>query len=232
VPESASRNPQPRSPEERAADHLAVERLAVDLLPALIGKLQATGLAELEVREAGWKVRLRRPLEVAATGRRSTDRHLRLPVPGGAPAPGGSPAPRDPGATRPAGGPTRTEDPADAPSATSPAVGIFRPLAGIVGRRVRSGDRLGSVDMLGIAQEIVAPADGLVGPLLAEAGDGVEYGQPLLEMRPLPVEPAARPAIERGASPAAEPATEPASGTAVDARPAGARAARPAADRA
>lgn len=204
MPESAPQHPQPRpaddrSPDERAADHRAVERLAADLLPALIGKLQATGLAELEVREAGWKVRLRRPLETAVTGRRSTDRQLRLPVP---PAAGGHaalPAARD-GAARSAGsGAGRADDQAEAqvPSATSPAVGIFRPLPGIVGRRVRAGDRLGSVDMLGIAQELVAPADGLVGPLLAEAGDGVEYGQPLLEMRSLPAE---KPAPDGGAA--------------------------------
>ena len=31
------------------------------LLPALIAKLGATGLGELEVREGEWRVRLRRP---------------------------------------------------------------------------------------------------------------------------------------------------------------------------
>ena len=34
--------------------------------------------------------------------------------------------------------------------------------------------------MLGIAQEIVAPADGVVGASLVEAGDAVEYGQELI----------------------------------------------------
>jgi len=45
---------------------------------------------------------------------------------------------------------------------------------------VRSGDRLGSVDMLGVAQEVVAPTDGVVGASLVEAGDAVEYGQELI----------------------------------------------------
>ena len=67
-----------------------------------------------------------------------------------------------------------------------PIFGIFRPSPGIVGRRVRAGDRLGTVDVLGVPQEVTAPADGIVGPFLAEAGDGVEYGQVLIEMRPLP----------------------------------------------
>jgi biotin carboxyl carrier protein len=34
--------------------------------------------------------------------------------------------------------------------------------------------------MLGIAQEVVAPVDGVVGSSLAEPGDAVEYGQELV----------------------------------------------------
>ena len=45
---------------------------------------------------------------------------------------------------------------------------------------MRAGDRLGSVDMLGVPQEVVAPADGVVGASLVEAGDAVEYGQELI----------------------------------------------------
>jgi hypothetical protein len=42
-------------------DHEAIARLADDLLPALIAKLAASGLGEIEVREGGWKARLRMP---------------------------------------------------------------------------------------------------------------------------------------------------------------------------
>jgi biotin carboxyl carrier protein len=71
-------------------------------------------------------------------------------------------------------------DPAIAPS---PAVGIYRPRSDArTGRRVRAGDVLGSVDMLGILQEVIAPADGVVGASLAAAGDAVEYGQPLVRI--------------------------------------------------
>ncbi len=52
-----------RSAAERAADHAAIDRLSGELLPALIAKLGATGLGELEVREGGWRVRLRRPAD-------------------------------------------------------------------------------------------------------------------------------------------------------------------------
>ncbi len=64
-----------RTPAQRSADHAAIERLAVQLLPALMAKLAATGLGELEVREGDWRVRLRRPVEGApGRDRRSTDR--------------------------------------------------------------------------------------------------------------------------------------------------------------
>ncbi len=34
--------------------------------------------------------------------------------------------------------------------------------------------------MLGVAQEVVAPADGIVGATLVEPGQAVEYGQELI----------------------------------------------------
>ena len=48
------------------------------------------------------------------------------------------------------------------------------------GTFVLTNDRLGSVDMLGIPQEVVAPSDGVVGASLVEPGDAVEYGQDLI----------------------------------------------------
>jgi acetyl-CoA carboxylase biotin carboxyl carrier protein len=69
--------------------------------------------------------------------------------------------------------------------ATSPAVGIFQPRSDASpGTRVRAGDRLGAVDMLGVAQEVVAPVDGLVGASLVEPGQPVEYGQELVVIEP------------------------------------------------
>ena len=121
------RNGAERTAAQRTADHRSVERLGAELLPALIGRLTAGGLAELEVREGDWKVRLRRP--------------------------------RD--GVRPAA--TRPDDPPGTPPATAPAVGIFRPLPGILGRQVHAGDRVGSVDVLGVPQEVIAgfqPASG------------------------------------------------------------------------
>jgi biotin carboxyl carrier protein len=65
--------------------------------------------------------------------------------------------------------------------ATSPAVGIYHPRSEArAGTRVRAGDRLGTVDMLGVPQEVVAPSDGLIGASLVDSGEAVEYGQELV----------------------------------------------------
>jgi biotin carboxyl carrier protein len=186
-----------RTPAERSADHAAIDRLSTELLPALIAKLGATGLGELEVREGGWRVRLRRPGEtsasVGARERRPGERE-RAARSGAGQAGSHAPTgltPVGPGHDARDGG---TRDGASGREArngtgrdggrmvaTSPAVGVFQPRAEArAGTKVRAGDRLGSVDMLGIPQEVVAPSDGVVGASLVEPGDAVEYGQDLI----------------------------------------------------
>jgi biotin carboxyl carrier protein len=176
-----------RSAAERSADRAAIATSISELLPTLIAKLGATGLAELEVRENGLRVRLRRPAERSgALDRRSTDRADRGDrTARGTPAPGASPHPVGLTAVGPGREGRDGRDRRDGDSrddgravATSPAVGIFQPRAAArAGTRVRAGDRIGTVDMLGVPQEVVAPADGLVGASLVEPGDAVEYGQ-------------------------------------------------------
>jgi acetyl-CoA carboxylase biotin carboxyl carrier protein len=204
-----------RSAAGRRADHRAVEQLATDLIPDLIARLSTSGLAELEVREDAWRVRLRRPLTSGtssrpAADRSSTDRPHRLAASATVGATGPSAGQVSPGrlSASPAHGPgardaARSASGADiatdgspgstAQTVTSPAVGIFRPRADLPGTTVRAGDRLGIVDMLGIPQEVVAPVDGRVGEFLAQPGDGVEYGQALFAMEPRPAAEASRP---------------------------------------
>ena len=208
-----------RTVNERAADHAAIDRLADELLPALVAKLSATGLGEIEVREGPWRVRIRRPSggdPGSDHARRSTDRPSRA-QPGHA-GHGHSPAAfethrsgreaRESRDARPAGehstngasppltavgpgtdaagsggdGTSRSvERRASRSVATSPAVGVYNPKTDATpGTRVRAGDRLGAVDMLGVAQEVVAPVDGLIGASLVEPGQAVEYGQELV----------------------------------------------------
>jgi biotin carboxyl carrier protein len=196
---SGDRRPD-RTPAERSADHAAIDRLSSELLPALIAKLGATGLGELEVREGGWRVRLRRPGDSgASTGARERrpgerDRAARsgagtagshvvgglTPVGPGHDGRGG--AARDGAPARESrDGRNGTARDGGRNVATSPAVGVFQPRPEArAGTKVRAGDRLGSVDMLGIPQEVVAPSDGVVGASLVEPGDAVEYGQDLI----------------------------------------------------
>ena len=188
-----------RSPAERSADHAAIDRLSGELLPALIAKLGATGLGELEIHEGAWHVRLRRPAEGAPTGstrdRRPGERERSARGPGVPTTAYGQTGLTPVGPGRDGrDGERDGRDGRDGPQtrdgavrdqgrivASSPAVGIFKPRPDArAGTRVRAGDRLGSVDMLGVPQEVVAPADGVVGASLVEAGDAVEYGQELI----------------------------------------------------
>ena len=138
-----------------------IARLSTDVLPRLIERLTKSELGELEVREDGWRIRLRRP-------RRATNTAAAAPahaeVRGARPVHG------------PAIHPVRGR-------ITSPAVGYFTAHDGLaVGAELRQGDVIGHVDVLGVRVEVVSPADGVVGRVLAQAGEAVEYGQELLRI--------------------------------------------------
>ena len=201
----------PGDPAARLRDHAAIARLAEDLLPALMAKLGASGLGELEIREGGWRVRLRMPAEAHATARRSS-------APARPGSPGGSSRAGQLGAAGPAGsasavasralavpdpaaavhaasqrGPGGGDNAEQRSVAVSPAVGFYRPRAGLTpGAKVRAGDRLGVVDVLGVRQDVVAPIDGLLGAALVEPGDPVEYGQEIVESAGAPSSAAGR----------------------------------------
>ena len=141
-----------------------LEALTEEVLPALLARLRASRLGELEVRTADWRVRLRRDPR-AGTRAAST----------AAPAADGAHA-----------------ELADGSVARSTAVGYFTPAPDlVVGRSVQAGDLLGTVDVLGISQEVTAPADGVIAEVLAEDGQAVEYGQALAEIDSLELELAA-----------------------------------------
>ena len=176
-----------RAPNQQA-DLAAIDALVDRLVPALTAKLAATHLGELEVREGEWRIRLRRPPSAGGwhgeqrraadrpgSARAGNDAH-RAAAPGASngTGPGALPYPA------PAAG-RGSHDDADRAVATSPAVGVFRPnVRATVGTRVREGDALGHVDVLGIREDVPSPVDGLVGELLVEAGAAVEYGQELI----------------------------------------------------
>jgi biotin carboxyl carrier protein len=175
---------EPRGHEARAADHAAIERLAEDLVPALIAKLAASGLGEIEVGEGAWTIRVRRPgagQGSIAHNRRAADGASRS-QPGHAGhghAPGGFEGHRSARDPRPAsaavqassnGSGTAAAGDPPAPSAarttdvgradphrvvaTSPAVGVFQPRTDIT-----PGTRVRNGDRLGAVDMLGIPQE-------------------------------------------------------------------------
>jgi acetyl-CoA carboxylase biotin carboxyl carrier protein len=150
-----------------------IARLAADTLPRLIERLTNSDLGELEVREDGWRIRLRRPNGEDSAA--SSSGH----GPQGAKAASGA---RSQHADRAAASRTGSTQRVEAPRGlvSSPAVGYFVPRDGVtVGFKVGRGDPIGHVDVLGVRQEVVAPIDGVIGALEVEAGQAIEFGQPV-----------------------------------------------------
>ncbi|OGN88381.1 MAG: hypothetical protein A2X23_05285 [Chloroflexi bacterium GWC2_73_18] len=181
-PERRSGTDRRSSLDRRAApattDHAAIRRISEELLPALMARLTASSLGELEVRQGGWRVRLRKPVQEAVEEARAAERTSQRPAVGG----DGAHAPLRAVGPGPAGAPPRPAE-ARRAVATSPAVGFFAPdEATGVGTPIRAGDTLGHVEVLGVRQEVVAPVDGVVGRYLVEAGQAVEYGQELIRI--------------------------------------------------
>ena len=153
----------PPAPLDGEAAQRELRRVADDVLPALIARFSGGGLGELEVRHGDWRVRLRRADGVASTvgprearDGRAAEKERRAEGDGGH---------------------------ADRSMVTSPAVGYFQPGEGLdVGRSVRAGDMLGHVDVLGIRHDVVATSDGMLGRIVVEAGEAVEYGQELVRV--------------------------------------------------
>jgi biotin carboxyl carrier protein len=138
-----------------------IDAILAEVIPALAARLRASRLAELEVRTADWRVRVRRDIAPQPTTSRAAPAKPGLHIRGGSAV---SEATSD-----------------DAGAARSPAVGYFLPSPmAEVGRSVRSGDLLGHVEMLGIRHDVPAPVDGVVIRALAAANQAVEYGQPLI----------------------------------------------------
>jgi glutaconyl-CoA/methylmalonyl-CoA decarboxylase subunit gamma len=188
--------PGDRTVAQRHADHAGIARLTESLVPALVQKLNAGGLGELEVREGDWHVRLRRP--AGSSRRQERPRHAATAI-SQASAMAHAPAPSHVAATsHPPAHPA--PDPAsDGPrrdAALAPAVGIFKPVAA-PGTHVRAGDRIAIVDLLGIPQDVAAPIDGTVVEVYPQPGDGVEYGEEVALVEADP-EPADGPAATAG----------------------------------
>lgn len=151
-------------------DLAAVERAARDLLPALTERLARHGLGEIEVAHGDLRLRV-----AAAIGGAVSQ-----PAPG---ARGGVAH----GAQQPLGPGLDAASSATGAIArhpvTAPAVGYFVYADGLgPGMAIQKGDPIGWVEMLGMRHDVRAPRGGTVGHLIAESGEAVEYGQPLVDL--------------------------------------------------
>ncbi len=156
------------------ADPDVIARLADEVVPTLIARLERSRLGEIEVRQDGWRVRLRRNLGAAGAeqtasvpARRSDRKTADRPADGAADSRSSQLRPVDQSALE----------------ITSPAVGYFTPRDGITaGSNVRGGDLIGHVDVLGVRHDVVAPEDALIVTLEAAPGQAVEYGERLARL--------------------------------------------------
>lgn len=143
-------------------------QIDVNLVRELADMLDSTNLTEIEVEDGDRKIRVARKVQVAAAA----------PMPA---APAAAPQPA-----------IAAEAPAPAPAASanavkSPMVGTayLAPEPGAapfihVGHQVKAGDTLLIVEAMKVMNQIHAPAAGTVKAILVEAGQPVEFDQPLV----------------------------------------------------
>lgn len=88
--------------------------------------------------------------------------------------------------------------PVMAEEAVAEPVTIFAPVVGIfhlatrgfpqraphVGDAVQAGQSIGSIELMHIPTDLVSPVSGTIEGIVVDDGAGVEYGQPLLVIRP------------------------------------------------
>ena len=151
----------------------------MDELRELIGLLRENGLAELELENEGFRVRLRRESAVAAPAP-SAPLPVAAPVPEATPAP--APAPAQPSA------PAAPEQ--DLHIIASPIVGTFyrspSPTAEVfvkIGSNVEPESVVCIIEAMKLMNEIQAETSGEVVKIYVENGQPVEYGQPLFGIR-------------------------------------------------
>jgi acetyl-CoA carboxylase biotin carboxyl carrier protein len=143
-------------------------------LKKLIDLVQESGIAELEITEGEEKVKIVKGGRVVSET---------VAAPGLAPAPAPTPAPAAPAAPAVPEAPPQVEGHV----LKSPMVGTFyrAPSPGAkafveVGDSVKAGQTVCIIEAMKLLNEIEADKDGVVKAVLAENGQPVEYGEPLL----------------------------------------------------
>jgi acetyl-CoA carboxylase biotin carboxyl carrier protein len=157
-------------------------------LRELIALLRDNGLAELELENEGFRVRLRRESAAGSSYVADVSQHAPAPVPS-APAPAPPPAagPAHPGTHAS----TEASQDQDLHIIPSPIVGTFyrspSPSAEAfvkIGSNVEPETVVCIIEAMKLMNEIQAEASGEVVKIYVENGQPVEYGQPLFGIKP------------------------------------------------
>jgi acetyl-CoA carboxylase biotin carboxyl carrier protein len=151
----------------------------MDELRELISLLRDNGLAELELENEGFRVRLRRESALAESAPVAAVQHSAAPAPAPAPAPSG---PAHPGTQAT----TAAAQDQDLHIIPSPIVGTFyrspSPTADAfvkIGSNVENDTVVCIIEAMKLMNEIQAETSGEVVKIYVENGQPVEYGQPL-----------------------------------------------------
>ena len=178
-PEAAGKRP-------RAAQKPAAS-VNMDELRELIGLLRDNGLAELELENEGFRVRLRRESDRAESSHASVPHHD--PAPAQTPAPAPAPAASGPAHPGTQASTAAAQD-QDLHIIQSPIVGTFyrspSPTADAfvkIGSNVEPDTVVCIIEAMKLMNEIQAEMSGEVVKIYVENGQPVEYGQPLFGLQ-------------------------------------------------
>ena len=176
-PETPNRKNRPRQP--NAAERPAAS-VNMDELRELIELLRDNGLAELELENEGFHVRLRRDWATSESSHAPAPHHAAAPTP--APAAPASSGPSHPGTQAT----TAAAQDQDLHIISSPIVGTFyrspSPAADAfvkIGSNVENETVVCIIEAMKLMNEIQAETSGEVVKIYVENGQPVEYGQPL-----------------------------------------------------
>jgi acetyl-CoA carboxylase biotin carboxyl carrier protein len=174
-PETPNRKNRPRQPN---AGERPAASVNMDELRELIGLLRDNGLAELELENEGFRVRLRRDSTMGESSHASPH----APAPAPAPAAPASSGPAHPGIQAT----TAAAQDQDLHIISSPIVGTFyrspSPAADAfvkIGSNVENETVVCIIEAMKLMNEIQAETTGEVVKIYVENGQPVEYGQPL-----------------------------------------------------
>lgn len=190
----ASRNRDPnggrrRTRRRRRLSRDAGQRLVASLqrdLPVVVDLLEGTAVEELRIEQDETVFAIKRPLGVAAPPEVATS-DADAETPGAATSDAATEQELSPAAAAPM---DDAPPPAESWTMAAPCVGIFRASSRVdtaprteVGAPVEAGEVLGYVEAMGVLNDVEASCAGLVGEIVVEDGQPVEYGQPLFVLR-------------------------------------------------